>query len=287
MTVSARRRNRRGSWQRLLRDKVTIVALIVFGLIVLVSIFAPLLSRHGTTEILGPPVQAPSANHWLGTDEVGRDVFARLLDAGRVSLLVGIVSTAIATGIGIPWGLVSGYFGGVTDTVSMRLTDALLAFPGIILALAVVAIFPPSIINVMIAIGIVQIPRFTRLVRAEVLSLKTREFVQAERALGATTYRILRHAILPNVLGVVSIQIGLTFATAVLIEASLSFLGLGVQPPTPSWGGMLSRARLFLSRNAIYSIASGGAIFATVLSVSLVGDAVAGATDPRTITTTT
>ena len=286
MTVLARSR-KRGSLQRLLRDKVTIVALIVFSLIVLVSIFAPLLSPYGTAEILGPPVQAPSADHWLGTDEVGRDVFTRLLHAGRVSLLVGIVSTAIAAAVGIPWGLVSGYFGGVIDTVSMRLTDALLAFPGIILALAFVSILGPSVINTMIAIGIVQMPRFTRLVRAEVLSLKTREFVQAERALGASIYRILRHAILPNVLGVVSVQIGLTFATAVLTEASLSFLGLGVQPPTPSWGGMLSRARGFLSRNAIYSIASGGAIFATVLSISMVGDSVASATDPRTTTQTT
>ena len=286
MTVPTRRR-KRGSLQRLLRDKVTIVALIVFGIIVLASIFAPLLSPYGVAEIHGPPVEAPSADHWLGTDEVGRDVYTRLLYGGRVSLLVGIVSTAIAAAVGIPWGLVSGYFGGVIDTASMRFTDALLAFPGIILALAFVSILGPSIINTMIAIGIVQMPRFTRLVRAEVLSLKTREFVQAERALGASIYRILRHAILPNVLGVVSVQIGLTFATAVLTEASLSFLGLGVQPPTPSWGGMLSKARGFLSRNAIYSIVSGGAIFATVLSVSMVGDSVAHATDPRTTTQTT
>jgi peptide/nickel transport system permease protein len=169
----------------------------------------------------------------------------------------------------------------------MRFTDALLAFPGIILALAFIAIFPPHILNVMVAIGIVQIPRFTRLVRAEVLSLKSREFVQAERALGASTYRILRHAILPNVLAVVSVQIGLTFALSVLVEASLSFLGLGIQPPTPSWGGMLSRARSFTSQNVWYSIASGGAIFATVLSINLAGDAVATATDPRTTITQT
>lgn len=278
---SVGRRTRRSFLRRLLSDRAAFVAVLVLLLIVLASLAAPLLTPYGVRDTVGAPIQGPSAAHWLGTDEIGRDVLTRILFAGRISLGVGAVVAAIAAVVGLPWGLISGYYGGKVDTVSMRLTDALLAFPGIILAMAAVAVLGPDLYNTMLAIGIVQIPRLTRLVRADVLKLKEREFVQACQAQGASDWHILRHAILPNVLGVVTVQLGLTFALAILTEAALSFIGLGVQPPTPSWGAMLNTARQFLSQNVVYSLASGGAVFLTVLSFTILTDAFTDATDPR------
>lgn len=280
-SASPRSANRNRFVRRLVSDTTVKIALVTIILIVLAAIFAPLLTPYTFAETTGAPMQPPSSMNWLGTDEIGRDIFTRLLYAGRVSLGVGAVASLIAAVVGVPWGLISGYYGGRIDGVSMRLTDALLAFPGIVLAMAAVAVLGPNLVNTMIAIGIVQIPRLTRLVRAEVLSLKGREYVLACHAQGASDGHILRHAIFPNVVAVVTVQLGLTFALAILTEAALSFIGLGVQPPTPSWGVMLNTARQFLGINVLYSLVAGGAIFITVLSLTLVSDGLTEAVDPR------
>jgi peptide/nickel transport system permease protein len=253
----------------------------VFVVIVLAVVVGPTLLPYGYREVVGLPGQLPSSAHWLGTDEVGRDVFARLVYAGQTTLLIGALSSVVAAVIGIPWGFVGGYYGKVVDAVSMRLTDALLAFPDIVLALVLVAILGPSVTNLVIAIGVVQIPRFARLIRGTVLALREEEFVDASRAAGGTDVHILREAILPNLYGIAAVQFSLTFATAVLTAAGLSFVGLGVQPPEPSWGGMLNSARFLLDRNPVYGIAAGAAISLTVLSLTFIGDALTKAADPR------
>lgn len=266
------------------RDRVSVFATVVFVLLVVVAATAPLLAPFTERELAGVPLQPPSGAHWFGTDEIGRDVFSRILYGARTSLSVGVLASVVSLLIGMPWGLLSGFYGKWSDAVSMRLTDALLAFPGIILALAVVAVAGPSTVNLIIAIGVIQAPRFTRLIRGEVLSLKEREFVAAARSFGASNLFIIRRAILPNVVPIATVQFTLTFATAVLIEASLSYLGLGVQPPTAAWGGMLQTARNFMAQSPTYSIFTGGAIFLTVLSLSLIGDALRDAVDPRQLT---
>lgn len=253
----------------------------VFALIVLGVIVGPTLLPYGYKEVVSLPGEGPTSAHWLGTDEVGRDVFARLVYAGRTTLMIGALASAMAAIIGIPWGFVGGYYGKVVDAASMRLTDALLAFPEIVLALVLVAILGPSVTNLVIAIGVVQVPRFARLIRGAVLALRNEEFVEASRAAGGTDVHILREAILPNLYGITAVQFSLTFATAVLTAAGLSFVGLGVQPPEPSWGGMLNSARFLLDRNPVYGIAAGAAISLTVLSLTFIGDALTRAADPR------
>lgn len=267
-----------------LRDRVTVFATVVFVVFIVAAVLAPLLAPFTERELAGLPLQAPSSAHWFGTDELGRDIFSRILYGARTSLTVGVLASVISLLIGMPWGLLSGIYGRWADAASMRLTDALLAFPGIILALAVVAVAGPSTVNLVIAIGVIQAPRFTRLIRGEVLSLRERDFVAAARSFGATRLFIVRRAILPNVIPIATVQFTLTFATAVLIEASLSYLGLGVQPPTAAWGGMLQTARSFMAQSPTYSIFTGGAIFLTVLSLSLIGDALRDAVDPRQLT---
>lgn len=267
--------------RRFFRDPLGVAGACVFLAVCLAAALAPVLTPYGFRDIVGVPFQGPSAEHWLGTDQVGRDLFTRLLYGGRASMLVGVATSTFALVIGVPWGLLSGYLGGRFDTISMRLVDGILAFPGIILALAVVAVAGPSLPNVVLAIGVTHIPRFARLIRGEVLSLKSREFVNAEIVMGAQRWYILRRTILPNTFSVLSVQFTLTFAGVILTEASLSFLGLGTQPPTPSWGNMLSMARNFLDIAPLHSIVSGGAIFIVVLSIGLVGDALRDVLDPR------
>lgn len=263
------------------RDRLGLVAAAVFVMMGLAALLAPFVTPYGVREIVGLPLQGPTSAHWLGTDEIGRDILTRVVHGGRISLTVGLVATAVAAVIGIPWGMLSGFRGGLFDTISMRATDGMLAFPGIVLALSAIAVLGPSIRNMVIAIAIVHVPRFVRLVRAEVLTLREREFVHAARAIGARDGYIMRQVIMPNTVSMLTVQFTLTFATAVLTEASLSFLGLGVRPPTPSWGSMLSTARNFTTLLPIYSIAAGGAVFVSVLSLSLVGDALRDLLDPR------
>lgn len=262
------------------RQPAALVASVLFLLFVISALFASYITPYGPLEIVSPPLQSSSAEHWLGTDEVGRDLLTRLIFGGRTSMSIGLAAAFLALAIGVPWGLVSGYYRGIIDTVSMRVTDGLLAFPGIILAMATVAVLGANATNVMIAIGIIQIPRFTRLVRAEALALREREFVTAAIASGASDFYILRRAVLPNLMSTVIVQFTLTFALAVLTEAGLSFIGLGVQPPNPTWGGMLNAAKNFMSRRFMYGVLAGSAIFVLVLCLSLIGDALRDVLDP-------
>jgi peptide/nickel transport system permease protein len=217
----------------------------------------------------------------MGTDDLGRDVLSRIIYGARASLIAGVVATGIALLIGTALGIVSGYALGPTDTVISRVMDALLAFPGLILALAITAALGPSLVNAMIAIGIVGVPRFARLARAQVLSVRGNEYVEAVRALGASNTRILLRHIAPNILTPVIIQTSLSVAFAILTEASLSFLGLGVQPPTPSWGFMLNQGRDYIAQAPWLAVFPGIAIFLVVMAFNLLGDAIRDALDPR------
>jgi peptide/nickel transport system permease protein len=226
-------------------------------------------------------VRPPDREHLLGSDELGRDILSRLVYGARVSLAVGVLSVGISLLIGVSLGLVAGYRGGWLDEVIMRLMDGLLAFPALVLALAITAALGPSLGNAMIAIGIVGIPGFARLVRGQVLSIRALEFVEAARAAGLSDRRIILRHVAPNVLAPIIVHASLRIAFAVLTEASLSFLGLGAQPPTPSWGSMLNAGREYLEMAPWLSVAPGAAIFITTLSFNFLGDGLRDALDPR------
>ncbi|MGD2101007.1 MAG: ABC transporter permease [Acidimicrobiia bacterium] len=254
------------------------IALLAF---VAVALFADLVAPFPAQEFVGPPSSKPSAEFWLGTDEVGRDVLSRVIFGTRTTLYVGIGATAVAAIVGIPMGLVSGFFGGRIDGVLMRITDALFAFPPIILAMSMVAALGPSLNNAVLAVGVVQVPRFARLIRGITLSVKEEEFVLAAESAGAGSIYMMRRAIFPNVSSVILVQLTLTFATAVLTEAALSFLGMGAQPPEPSWGLLLNAGKVLMSANPGMALGAGGAIFLTVLLFTVLGDALTDILDPR------
>ena len=256
----------------------------VIALIVLLALLAPLVSHHDPLRIdLVNQLQGPSLNHWLGTDIEGRDVWARLVYGARVSLSAGIVSQVIALSIGLTMGLIAGYYGGWTDEVVMRLADVTLAFPTLLLLIAMAAALEPSLGVVFLTIGVVGWAAMARLVRGQVLVVRQLEFVQASKALGARDVRIVLFHVLPSVVAPVLIAVTLGVAAAIMAESSLSFLGLGVQPPTPSWGAMIADGRdLNQLRNAPWtSLAPGLAIGAAVLGFNLLGDALRDALDPR------
>jgi len=267
-------------WRRLRGNALSVGVVIALAGVVGIAVVAEFIAPYGPFEVVGAPVQRPSRAHWLGTDEIGRDVLSRLVIGTRITLVAGLVATLIALAIGVPMGLVSGYYGRGLDTVMMRITDGLLAFPPIILAMATVAVLGPNLTNTMIAIGVVQIPRFSRLVRAVTLATKQLEYVQAARALGGDDFHIIRRVIFPNVASMVFVQFSLAFATAVLTEAGLSFLGLGAQPPSPSWGLMLDLGRKLLSKNPFYALSAGAAVFLIVLVFTLLGDTLRDFFDP-------
>jgi peptide/nickel transport system permease protein len=223
----------------------------------------------------------PSLPHPFGTDEIGRDVLARVIWGARASLFAGLVSVSLALAAGVPIGLVSGYLGGVVDGALMRAIDAMLAIPFLILAIALAAFLGPSLTNAMIAIGISQTPIFARLTRGQVLAVKHEEYVEAARAVGNPHYRIVLRHILPNIVPPLLVQATLAAAAAIIAEASLSFLGLGEQPPDPSWGSMLNTAKNFISQAPWMALWPGLAIFTLVLSLNLFGDGLRDALDPR------
>jgi len=223
----------------------------------------------------------PSAAHWPGTDDLGRDVLSRILAGGRVSLLVGLISVAAAAVVGAPLGLVSGFVGGWTDSVIMRCTDVLLAFPGLLLALAITAALGSSISTTILAIAVVNMPVLARVARGQAMALRHLDYVVAERALGFGEWTILRNCVAPNALSPIVVQASLLLASSIITESYLSFLGLGVQPPTPSWGNMLHDAIGFLDQAVWLAWFPGIAIFATVLGFNLVGDALRDRFDPR------
>jgi peptide/nickel transport system permease protein len=278
--------NRRRRLRRFLRDHATVFGLSLFAALVILTGLAPVIAPYPYDRLAGPPLSPPGGGFLLGTDEIGRDLLSRILFAGRISLGVGVGATSLAAAVGLPLGLLSGYFGGTLDSVIMRAMDGLLAFPALLLALAAVSVLGPSIRNIIIAIGLVSVPIFARLVRASVLVFKQRDFVEASRVMGASDARILALTILPNCLPPLTVQFTLTFATAVLTEAGLSFLGLGVRPPAPSWGMMLNTGRNVMGLAPLYPVVAGAAVFATVLSLNLIGDGLRDALDPHQFTRT-
>jgi ABC-type dipeptide/oligopeptide/nickel transport system permease subunit len=268
--------------RRLLRRPPAIIGAVVIVAFVAVAVLAPWLAPYDPSRPDFLAVrQPPSAEYPLGTDEIGRDVLSRTLFGARASLVAGVISVAIAVGIGVPLGLLSGYYRGALDELIMRVTDAVLSFPFLILAIALAAALGPSLTNAMIAIGIATTPTFVRLTRAQVLSVAAEEYVQAARALGASDARIIARHVFPNSFAPLLVQSTLTIAQAVIAESALSFLGLGVQPPTPSWGGMLNTAKNFLVQAPWMAVFPGLSIFLTVRAFNLVGDGLRDALDPR------
>jgi peptide/nickel transport system permease protein len=259
----------------------------VFGGVVLIGViglalFAPWIAPYDPLATSWSLVRkAPSAAHWFGTDEVGRDLLSRIIWGARASLSAGVIAVAIAVGVGVPTGMVAGYVGGWTDSLISRLTDAMLAIPFLILAIALAAFLGPSLGNAMIAIGVTATPIFVRLARGQVLAARAEDYVEAARAVGNPPIRILLRHILPNILPPVMVQATLAVAAAIIAEASLSFLGLGQQPPAPSWGSMLNTAQRFLTQAPWMAIFPGLAIFLTVLAFNLFGDGLRDAMDPR------
>lgn len=267
---------------RYARNRLALAGLWVVGLVVGAALLAPVVApadpaKPDFTNLL----QSPSRAHLLGTDDLGRDILSRVIYGARTSLLAGCVSVGLAVLVGLPLGLVSGYYRGPLDNFLMRLTDALLSFPFLVLALAIAAVLGTGLVKAMIAIGIVFTPGFIRLARGQVLSERERTYVEAARALGARDGRILWRHILPNTLSPVLVQASLAMAAAITAEATLSFLGLGTQPPTPSWGSMLNIAQAYLGRAPWLALWPGLAIFLTVLSLNLVGDGLREVLDPR------
>ncbi len=259
----------------------------VFGLVVIVlflaaALLAPLITPYDPAKQAYTVIRkAPSAAHWFGTDENGRDVLARVLFGARATLLAGLVAVAIASGAGVPVGLLAGSAGGWTDAVIGRVVDAMLACPFLILAIALAAFLGPSLTNAMIAIGVTATPVFVRVARAATIDAAANDYVEAARALGNPPWRVAVRHVLPNIVPPLLVQATLTIATAIIAEASLSFLGLGQQPPEPSWGSMLNSAQRFLTQAPWLAIFPGAAIFLAVLAFNLVGDGMRDALDPR------
>ncbi|MBI2303269.1 MAG: ABC transporter permease [Chloroflexi bacterium] len=270
-------------WERFSRSPLAVAGLVVVVLTGLVAIFAPWISPYDPIEQnLRATLQPQSAVHWLGTDHLGRDVLARVIYGARVSMYIGLLTTGIALAGGLPLGLISGYMGGTkVDELIMRLVDAILAFPSLVLALAIAAMAGPGLIGAMVAISITGIPTFARLLRGQVLSVRENDYVMAARVLGAGPTRISMLHVFPNCLSPIIVQASLYVAFAILIEASLSFLGLGVQPPEPTWGSMLRIGYGYLIIAPWLSIWPGAAIFVLVLGINLFGDGLRDVLDPR------
>ena len=268
--------------RRLLRRHAAAAGLVVIALFVAMAIFAPWIAPYDPIATSFSTVRkAPSALHWFGTDEIGRDVLSRIVFGARASLLAGVVSVLISLAVGVPVGLLAGYAGGKTDMLISRVTDAMLACPFLILAIALAAFLGPSLTNAMIAIGISATPVFIRLTRGTTLAVKAEDFVLAARAIGNGPLRIAVRHVLPNIFAPLLVQATLAIAAAVIAEASLSFLGLGQQPPQPSWGSMLNVAKNYIDNAPWMAIWPGLSIFLLVLSFNLVGDGLRDALDPR------
>lgn len=268
--------------RRILRQPLAIPALAVVFIVVVAAVFSPLLAPYNP--IAQSPyatLQPPSWEHWLGTDQLGRDVLSRLIYGSRVALIVGFGAVAIGVIVGMPLGLVSGYMGGIVDDIIMRVVDALVAFPGLILTLGLVAALGRNLTNLVLAIGIANIPWIARIVRGQVLSFRELDYILAARSMGAGHIRIMVGHIWPNTLAPVIVQSTLGLGYAVLTEASLSFIGAGISPPTATWGSMLQFAFGFLNRAPLLSIVPGIAIFLLVLAFNMLGDILRDVLDPR------
>lgn len=267
---------------RLRRSKSALVGSIILGALVLAAFAAPLLTPYEPLAI--EPVdrlQPPNARHWLGTDVLGRDLFTRILFGSRVSLQTGLISVTIALLIGVPMGLLAGFYGGFTDRSLMRVVDLMLTFPGILLALVLIAILGPDLFNAMLAVGVSASPAFARVVRATVLSSREQTYVEAARAVGCSNMRIMLRHILPNTMAPIIVLGTLGVAGAIIAAAALSYLGLGARPPEPEWGALLSEGRNYLRVAWWMTTFPGLAIMTAVLSINLLGDGLRDAFDPR------
>lgn len=261
--------------RRFRQQPVGMIALGILILVVFAAIAAPILSPFDPDQVgVGDPLEGPSGTNWLGTDDIGRDILSRILYATQLSLIAAVEATGIAVVVGLPLGLLSGFFRGWFDAVIMRINDTMMSVPALILALAIVGILGPSLTNAMVAIGVVFAPRILRVTRAATLSIAQEPYVEAARSIGTSRFRIIRSHVLPNTLSPLVVQITLTLGLAVLAEASLSFLGLGAQPPDASLGSMVSRAFSYLQEAPVYVLAPGLVVMILVLGFNLVGDAV-------------
>jgi peptide/nickel transport system permease protein len=273
---------RRRAWRRLVRRGGAMFGLAVVVFFVLIALLAPWLAPYDPVATSWSAVRAaPSSAHLFGSDELGRDVLSRILWGARASILAGVVSVSISLAFGVPIGMLAGYVGRWVDALISRITDAMLACPFLILAIALAAFLGPSLGNAMIAIGVTTTPIFVRLTRGQVMAVKVEDYVEAARAIGNPRWRIALFHILPNILPALLVQATLSIAAAIIAEAALSFLGLGQQPPAPSWGSMLNSAQRFLSNAPWMAVWPGLAIFLTVLSFNLLGDGLRDALDPK------
>lgn len=271
-------------WQDLKKHRLALVGGGVLVVLIGMAALAPVLAPHDPLDQdLYRRLESPSSANLFGTDDFGRDILSRVIYGARISLRIGLISISIALSTGTVLGLIAGYKGGWFDTVIMRLMDIMLAFPSILLAIAIVAVIGPGIDNVMVAVSIVMVPQYARLVRASVLSIREMAYVEAARALGARDFRILRSSVLPNCMAPLIVQSTLSLGTAILDAAGLSFLGLGAQPPTPEWGAMLAGGRELLLKAPWVMTFPGLAIFIVVLGLNLFGDGLRDALDPKRV----
>ncbi len=271
-------------WHRLKKNKTAILGLIVFLLLILMALLAPVLYDYDTQVIkqnIPTRLMPPSAAHPFGTDEMGRDIMARVVYGSRMSLFIGFAAVSVSLLVGGFLGAISGYYGGTLDNVIMRFMDILLAIPGTLLAITIVAALGPSIFNLIIALSVSYIPNFARVVRGPVLTVRDVEFVEAAKAIGAKTRTIIFSHVLPNSMAPVIVQTTLNVASVILTIAGLSFLGLGIQPPMPEWGAMLSSGRTYIRDQSYMTLFPGLAIMLTILSLNLLGDGLRDALDPR------
>lgn len=278
----ARSNRRHRVWREFARNRFALAGAVFLVLIVAAGLLAPVITTYDPNDQdLLARLESPSSEHWLGTDELGRDVFTRLVYGARISLFIGLIGTAGGVLFGTVLGLISGFFGGWTDTLSMRLVDIMYAFPGILLAILIVAVMGTGLSNLIIALTIWGIPTLSRIVRSNVLTLKSQDFVEAANTIGASRSRIMFRHLLPNSMAPIIVYATLGVAGALLTAAGLGFLGLGVQPPTAEWGAMLSVGRRYLREAPHLMIFPGLLIFITVVSLNLIGDALRDALDPH------
>lgn len=273
------------SFRKFKKNKLAVIGVFIILALVLLSVCAPLLTDYTISETdLFNIKMAPSSEHILGTDELGRDVFTRLLYGGRVSIIVGIASMTVQLVIGVIMGAIAGYFGGIADKIIMRIIDVIMCFPFFVIAVSVAAILGPGVRNLIIIIGFLMWPNIARIVRAEILSLKENDYIMAAKAMGLSSFEIIKNHILPNVMSPILVAATLAIANGILTEASLSFLGIGVKLPEPSWGNMLIAAQNIgtLQREWWLWIPAGSLIILMVLSINFVGDGLRDALDPKT-----
>jgi len=270
------------AWRRLLRNKLAMIGLAIVIIMAVIAVFAPFIAPYDPSDRIKEMSQkGPSYQHWFGTDILGRDIFSRVLYGSRISMLVGVVAVIISLVIGLFFGALSGFFGGVSDSIIMRIADIFFAFPYILGAIAIMTVLGPGVLNIFIAIGILGWASVARLFRSSILSIKEKEYIEAARAIGASNTRIILKHILPNSFSPIIVYSTMNVGAAIIVEAALSFLGLGVQPPTPSWGKMLSESMSYINTAPWLMFFPGLAILITVLGFVLLGDGLRDAFDPR------